>query len=288
MPLRARLFPTEKEGFTMWEMATTFLFAGGKSSPFGSGGTLVEASAGLPAGSYTTLRTYGGNGVVRLDQHVRRLVESLDAAERVALEPAAVRSALAHALRTAGHPESRVRITFAPPRLFVTVEPFEPVDEELRRAGVACVTVPGRRERPEAKDTRFLATAEAAYATLPAGVHEGLMVGDDGAILEGLSSNFFAVHRGRLRTEETRALRGVTRSMVLELARPVLPRGESALHVDQLAEASECFLTSVSREVLPVVRIDGVEIAGGAPGPVTGELIRRFAAAVENEVERLP
>ena len=273
----------------MWNMATTFLFADGKASEERSGGTLVDASARLPAGSYTTLRTYGGTSVVRLDRHVLRLVESLpaDATGHATLEPAAVRSALAHALRATGHPESRVRITFAPPRLFVTVEPFTPVEEQLRRTGVACVTVAVRRERPEAKDTRFLATAQAAYAALPAGVHEGLLVADDGAILEGLSSNFFAIHRGRLLTEETRALRGVTRSMVLDLARPLLPPGDGALHVDQLAEARECFITSVSREVLPVVRIDAVEIGDGAPGPMTRDLIRRFKAAVENEVERL-
>ena len=269
-------------------MATTFLFDDGHPSTVGAGGTLVDASAQLPAGSYTTLRTYGGDGVVRLDQHVRRLVESLPASAGPAtLDPAHVRGALVHALRETRHMESRVRITFAPPRLFVTVEPFAPVDDALRRAGVACVTVPGRRERPEAKDTRFLATAQAAYATLPAGVHEGLLVGDDGAILEGLSSNFFAVHQGRLRTEETRVLRGVTRSMVLDLARDLLPRGEGAVHVDELAETSECFITSVSREVLPVVRIDGVEIGEGGPGPVTRELVRRFRTAVENELERL-
>jgi branched-chain amino acid aminotransferase len=270
-------------------MATTFLFTDEKPSMVGSGGALVDASARLPAGSYTTLRTYGGDGVVRLDQHVRRLVESLpdETAGRATLDPATVRRALAHALRATGYPESRARITFAPPRLFVTVEPFTPMDEELRRAGVGCVTVSGRRERPEAKDTRFLATAQAAYAALPAGVHEGLLVGDDGAILEGLSSNFFAVHEGRLRTEETRALRGVTRSMVLELARDVLPLGDGALHADQLAETRECFITSVSREVLPVIRIDVLKIGAGAPGPVTNELIRRFKAAVENEVEPL-
>jgi branched-chain amino acid aminotransferase len=220
---------------------------------------------------------------------VQRLVASLPAevAGSATLEPAAVRSALARALRATGHPESRVRLTFAPPRLFVAVEPFTPLDEELRRAGVACVTVSVRRERPEAKDTRFLATAQAAYAALPAGVHEGLLVDDDGAILEGLSSNFFAVLDGRLRTEETRALRGVTRSMVLDLARTLLPTGGGALHVDQIAQAGESFITSVSREVLPVVRIDGVEIGAGAPGPVTRQIIQRFKAAVENEVEHL-
>lgn len=271
----------------MWNVAATYEFTGGKVSVFASGDSLVEASAGLPGGSYTTLRTYGGNGVVRLDRHVRRLIESLPAGSAGHLEPTAVRSALAHALRATGYPESRARITFAPPRLFVTVEPFTPVDEELRRAGVTCVTVSGRRERPAAKDTRFLATAQVAYAALPAGAHEGLLVGDDGAILEGLSSNFFAVHQGRLRTEEARALHGVTRSMVLDLARDVLPRGDGPLHAAQLPEARECFITSVSREILPVVRIDAVKIGDGAPGAITRELIRRFQDAVAREVERV-
>lgn len=270
-------------------MAVIFSFEGGAATVHETPGTVAEAAAGLPAGSYTTLRTYGGNGVVRLERHVRRLVDSLPATARgSSLEPAAVRAALARALRATGYEESRIRITFAPPALFLTLEPFTPIEEALRRDGVACVTVSARRERPEAKDTRFLATAQAAYAALPAGIHEGLLVGDDGAILEGLSSNFFAVHGGALRTEEARALRGVTRSMVLDVARGVLPRGEGAVHVDGLGETTECFVTSVSREVLPVVRVDGVTIGDGSPGPVTREIIRRFAAAVAQEVERLP
>jgi branched-subunit amino acid aminotransferase/4-amino-4-deoxychorismate lyase len=75
--------------------------------------------------------------------------------------------------------------------------------------------------------------------------------------------------------------------MVLDLARTLLPTGGGALHVDQIAQAGESFITSVSREVLPVVRIDGVEIGAGAPGPVTRQIIQRFKAAVENEVEHL-
>lgn len=271
-------------------MAVTFRYDNREAMVVGDA-IVVEAAATLPSGSYTTLRTYGGNGVVRLEQHVRRLIDSLPAEvafRGASLDSAAVRPALARALRETGNAESRVRITYAPPAVFLTVEPFTPLDESMRQQGVACVTVPARRERPEAKDTRFLATARAAYAGLPAGIHEGLLVGEDGAILEGLSSNFFAVHEGTLRTEETRALRGVTRSVVLEIAARILPRGEGAMRLDDIGVAEECFITSVSREVLPVVRVDGVVIGDGAAGPVTREIIRRFEAAIENELERLP
>ncbi len=270
----------------MAPMVVTFEFRESTPVARSETATMAEASAALPDGSYTTLRTYGGNGVVRLTRHVRRLVESLPSSRREPLDEGAVRAALAHALRATAHDESRLRVTFAPPRLFVSVEPFVPPDPVMQQTGVACMTMPIRRDRPEAKDTRFLATAHTAYSTMPAMIHEGLLVSDDGAILEGLSSNFFGILGGRLHTDEARVLPGVTRSMVLEIAKEVVPRGEGPVHRTAVPELEEAFITSVSREILPVVRIDGATIGGGTPGPITQELIRRFAAAVAAEVER--
>jgi branched-chain amino acid aminotransferase len=174
-------------------------------------------------------------------------------------------------------------LTFAPPRLFVTVEAFTPLDEALYRDGVRCVTVPLRRLNPHAKDTRFAAQAAEAYATLPAGVHEGLMVAEDGAILEGLSSNVFAVVGGVLRTEEERVLRGVTRSLVLEVARAAVSVVPAAVTLAELPTVTEAFLTSVSRGILPVVRIDATPLGSGRPGPVTRDLMARFQALVDHE-----
>src|SRR4051794_9309871 len=137
-------------------MVTTFEFRDGAKVAQTQAATMAEASAALPEGSYTTLRTYGRNGVVRLARHARRLVESLPSARRASLEGGAVRSALTHALRETAHEESRLRVTFAPPRLFVSVEPFAPPDPVLHQVGVACMTIEIARDRPEAKDTRFL------------------------------------------------------------------------------------------------------------------------------------
>lgn len=268
-------------------MVETFEFRDATPVGRSQAATMADASAALPDGSYTTLRTYRGNGIVRLGHHVRRLVESLPSSGKGRLDARVVRGALAHVLRETDYDESRLRVTFAPPRLFVSVEPFAPPDPVLQETGVACMTMPLERDRPEAKDTRFLAEAHTAYSTMPAMVHEGLLVGDDGAILEGLSSNFFGILGGRLHTEDTRALAGVTRSLVLEIAKDVLPRGKGPIHKAAVPEVEEAFITSVSREILPVVRIDGTTIAGGKPGPVTRELIRRFAAAVAAEREEI-
>jgi branched-chain amino acid aminotransferase len=269
-------------------MVRMFEIASGAAREITTAADLAEASAVVPHGAYTTLRTYEGTGVVSFAQHVRRLEDSAAAQGKAGrLDYIAARSGLAAAIEAAGHRESRVRLTWVPPLLFAAVEPFEPLPSSLYETGVSCVTVPVRRDNPHAKDTRFLETARAAYGALPPGRHEGLLVGDDGALLEGLSSNFFAVREGVLHTEEERALMGITRTLVLEAARGVLPLATSALRVDQLGDASEAFLTSASRGLLPVVRVDEVLIGTGRPGPITAELRRRFDEIVAREVETL-
>jgi branched-chain amino acid aminotransferase len=269
-------------------MVRTFDISDGQAVETTPAGTLAEASARLPPGVYTSFRTHGRDRVVRMASHVRRLEESAALQGlKARLDAPRLRRGLAAAVRAAGFNESRVRVTWAPPGLFAAVEPFTPLPAALYETGVSCLTLPIRRENPHAKDTRFAETAAAAYGSLPAGRHEGLLLGENGAVLEGLSSNFFAVREGILHTEEERALAGVTRTLVLEAARSLLPLARTAVRGDQLAELSEAFLTSASRGVLPVVQVDQVQIGNGRPGPFTQELRRRFDELVEREAEPL-
>lgn len=269
----------------MHEGAITFRVRASTFERVSEHAAALEASRRLPQGAYTTLRTYGGRSVVRLAQHVSRLNEtSVLLRSDVAVSEATVREALRKALAATEHPESRLRLTWAPPDLYLTVERFEPLPERLYEEGVRCATLDVRRENPHAKDTRFIVTATAAYGALPAGVHEGLLLGDDGAILEGLSSNFFAVQGAILRTEEERALLGVTRSLVLEVAAGVLPVERRAVTQADLGGVTEAFITSVSRGILPVVGIDAAAVGDGRPGPTTRELRRRFAELVAREL----
>lgn len=265
-------------------MAGTWELRQGRLRFRGESPSIAVASERLPPGAYTSLRTYHGDRVVRLGQHIQRLVDSVRIQGHAAsLDEADVRRLLAKALRASRHPESRLRLTFAPPSLFVSAEPLDPLPEALYREGVWCVTVPLRRDHPGAKDTRFIATASEAYRALPPGVHEGLMVADDGSILEGLSSNLFAVLDGVLHTEDARVLHGVTRSIVLELCQGLIPVSLTPVHVTDLVSVSECFLTSVSREILPVTRVDDVVVGSGTPGQVTTKIASRFRAAMERE-----
>ncbi len=268
-------------------MALTFRLERGRVERLDDSETLQVASSLLPQGAYTSLRTYGASGVLRLRQHVARLNETaalVGTTDATVSEPAA-RELLRAALGACAFPQSRVRLTWAPPALYASLEPFLPLPEDFYRDGVRSVSVPVRRENPHAKDTRFIATASAAYRSLPEGVHEGLLLADDGAILEGLSSNFFAVKDGRLQTEELRALLGVTRSLVLEVASGLLPIEPAAVLRSDLLALSDAFITSVSRGILPVVEIDGQRIGSGQPGAATQRLRRAFAELESREVE---
>lgn len=250
----------------------------------GASPSIAVASERLPPGAYTSLRTYHGDRIVRLTQHIERLIDSVRIQGHPgSLEEADVRRLLAKALKASSYPESRLRLTFAPPSLFVTVEPLDPLPESFYRDGVWCVTIPLRRDHPDAKDTRFIATAAAAYQNLPPGAHEGLMVAEDGSILEGLSSNFFAVLGGALHTEHERVLPGITRSIILEMCQGLVPVSLAPVRLPDLPRVAECFLTSVSREILPVIRVDDVVIGPGKPGSTTRALMSRFRALVEDQ-----
>src|SRR5262245_6142674 len=89
--------------------------------------TMAATTGRLPQGAYTTLRTHDRTRVVRLREHVHRLTNSIAGpGESASLDEAAVRSAIAQALRATAHAETRLRLTFAPPRLFVSAESFAP------------------------------------------------------------------------------------------------------------------------------------------------------------------
>src|SRR5262245_29320074 len=135
-------------------MVETFEIESGSFRSIGTCADLTAASHHLPDGSYTTLRTYAKDRVLRLEQHLRRLEESLPAVG-ARLDDDTVRSALAAILDRTGYSESRLRLTFAPPLLFASVERFEPPPAASYADGVRCVTVDLHRERPGAKHTGF-------------------------------------------------------------------------------------------------------------------------------------
>ena len=228
----------------------------------------------LLEGSYTTLLVRKGHRVLDFDLHLLRLTDPAAGGDPV--DASSIAARLLETLETQQLDTARVRLTRSRSRLFASLAPHDPLPARLYERGVSCETVALTRSSPDRKDTRFLAAAASAREGFGADVHEGLMTTGKGALLEGLSSNFFGVLGGELRTARDGVLPGLTRRRVLELAADLVPIRLEPIGSGERRAIGEAFLTSASRGVLPVVTIDAVPIGDGLPGAVTqrlGELL---------------
>jgi branched-chain amino acid aminotransferase len=148
------------------------------------------------------------------------------------------------------------------------------------------VVVPwARNERGATAGLKTISYAENVRALAFArerGATEAVFGNTRGELCEATGSNVFVVTGGSVCTPppESGCLAGVTRALVLELcARDEIPHEESTLPLDALAGADEAFLTSSTREVQAIARVDGRELPA-APGPLTARLDAAFRELV--------
>ncbi len=274
--------------------------AGWKLSPHGQLESLPIPVGGLdaltrllPAGGYTTFRTYEHSKALRLRAHFTRLEETARLINQpLALDRQRLRSALRRSLEDFSAGDMRVRIlldlTDAIGTLYFLVEPLVVPPEASYVNGVKAVTRALHRSNPKAKLSAFIETASDVRKTLPAGVNEALMIAEDNQVLEGLSSNFFAVWNGTIWTEEQRVLSGITRSMVLDaIHSEKIPLVLDGILLANLPEAQEAFITSASRAVLPVTQIDDWQVGDGRPGPLTLRLLADYRHMVQQDIEEI-
>lgn len=253
-----------------------------------TGPTLDAVSLHLPHGAYTTLRTYDTDRVIGLSAHLQRLIASSQLLQRpYPIDPAAIRSALRDVIAREKQAALRVRLT-APldvDQIFISVEPFEVYPPELYQHGVRCATTRLSRHTPLAKSTEFIASSRECKAALDPGIHELLIVNHAGEILEGISSNFYAVIAGVLRTAGADVLEGITRRIVLQAAASIIPIDYRPVNLNELERAAEVFITSSSREVMPVIQIDDRLIGQGEPGAIALALLKKYRAELARNAE---
>ena len=254
--------------------------------------SLDDASRQIPGGAYTTLRTYAHDRLLRWGNHIDRLVGGARSQGVVIdLDEENLRKTLR--LLVNQFPASidvRVRITLdleeVPGAVYCTGEPLQVPQREYYQNGVDIVTCYLWRNMPEAKLTGFIATASEFRQSLPAGVAEALMVDTHGLILEGLSSNFFAVKEGHIFTAQEGVLAGITRMLVVQVVKSLgFDIVFQCVRVSEIPSLQEAFITSASRGIMPVRSIDGQLIGNGKPGEITIEVSTALEHQIESEIE---
>jgi branched-chain amino acid aminotransferase len=266
----------------------------------------------LPAEAHVDVLDHGltvGDGVFEtllvrdgvpfaLTRHLARLGRSLAGLGFAGPGEARVREAVAAVVQDAGDDASfaRLRITVTSgvgplgsdrgtvdPTLVVTCVPAKawPATSSL-------ATVPWVRNERSAvaglKTTSYAENAVALAAAHERGASEAVFADTQGRLCEGTGSNVFVVVDGEVLTPHLRsgALAGVTRELVLEWAPAVAPVREADLPYDVLVTAAEVFITSSTRDVHPVDRVDDRMLA---VGPITTDVAAEFARRAALDVD---
>ena len=250
-------------------------------------------------GVYETLRTY--NRIPFLfDRHARRLRASADRLdlnvpfddaslagwmEETIVAAGELREAYVRVLLTRGVGELSYDLNATPaPSLVIIVKPLEDVPARIEQEGIALSLVGILRNHPGSvnpiiKSNNLLNNAIAMQQANARRAEEALMCNYRGELADCSQSNFFVVRGGVALTPPSEAglLEGITRGLLFELGREAgIEVREAVLRPADLDTVDEAFITSTTRELSPVVRIDERVIGNGTPGPVTRELLERY------------
>jgi branched-chain amino acid aminotransferase len=259
-------------------------------------------------GVYETLRTYNGQPFL-FDRHMRRLRTSAGMlALDIPLTDAQIDERFRETMRaaslgTAKDREAYIRIlvtrgigelTYDPaatptPSIVVIVKPNVDPPQEVFDRGVKVSLVGVVRNHPGTvnpliKSNSLLNNALAMQEALRCGAFEGVMRNYKGELAECTQSNLFIVKNGAALTPPIEAglLPGITRAFLFEVgAEAGIPVREAVLKDADLLDADESFLTSTTREVVPIVRVDDRTIGSGLPGPITQALLDGYRRKAE-------
>lgn len=247
-------------------------------------------------GVYEVIPVYGGR-LFRVEPHLARLDQSLEGIrmanpldhrqwsavlrELVERNGGGNRSIYLQVTRGAA-PRDHAFPAAATPTVFaMTTELASSESPPQLQSGIEAITVEDIRwAHCNIKAITLLPNVLLRQQALDAGAAEAILL-RDGQATEGAASNLFIVRGGVIVTppKSNLLLPGVTRDLVVELCRGEgMPCEETPIFESDLREAEELWLTSSTKEIVPVVRLDGVPVGDGRPGPLWRRMIDLYRA----------
>jgi D-alanine transaminase len=168
------------------------------------------------------------------------------------------------------------------PTVFIMTNPLALPSAEVRSKGVSCVTMDDKRWlHCEIKSVSLLGNVLAAQYAAENQVTEAIQF-RDGMLTEGSSSNVWIVKDGVLAgpPKDNLILEGIRYGLIQELCERLgMPMQVRRISREEVFAADEVMISSATKEVLPVTRIDGQAVGNGAPGPIYAKLYEAYQAA---------
>lgn len=198
-----------------------------------------------------------------------------------------------------GHPNAGIRLLltggYSPdgytplhPNVVIMQHPYPSISAEKYENGVKLIKHLYQREMPKIKTTNYLMGIFLRKKLKTAGAFEPLYHNGQ-EVSECVRSNFFIVNEDNvLVTPAANILEGITRKHLLQVAPQVVDVEIRSLPLEEVATAKEAFMTSSTKGVLPVVKIDDQLIGNGKPGAISKELSQAFLAHKAEMIRQQP
>jgi branched-chain amino acid aminotransferase len=239
-------------------------------------------------GVFDFLRTYNG-APFRLREHVQRLQKS---AELIGLSlpwsTEEIEAIAQDTLKRNNLPEANIRIVvtggysidlitpLGQPSLMVLINPVSEYPVDYYERGIKVITVPMERFLPNAKTLNYISAIMALQQAKQQNAVEALYMNQAKQVWEGTTTNFFIFQGSKLITPSENILKGITRDVVLELAKNQFEIVKKPINYSDLNHCDGAFITSSTKEIMPVVQVDDIVIADGKIGENTQILMKLF------------
>ena len=267
---------------------------------------MAEENCRLHISDLSVQRGYGAfdffrvinNVPVFMDEHIDRFYRSAAGLQlEVGIEKASLRSIILELIErnNLGLSGTKLTITggYSPdgfsmtsPNFFITQQPLQPRPEHWIELGLKVITYEHVREQAEIKSINYI-TGTLLHEKFKKSGADDFLYRQNDEVSEFPRYNFFIVTEDNvIATPAKNVLRGITRGKVLELAAQQFAVAEKAVTMSDIKSAKEAFITSTTKQVVPVVQVDDIVIGDGKPGKITQQLDAQLAEVIKSTVNK--
>lgn len=246
-------------------------------------------------GIYEAMTTHNKKPFM-LEDHLERFRRSATfAGLKVPVTDEEIKEAIADLINRNGYDETNIKfiltggtaqggIEYDPdfPTFYILAEEFSALPENFITAGASVITAEHLRQFPQYKTTNYINAVMLQKKRKEADALE-ILYHWNGKVLECATSNFAIIKNGKIITAKDNILQGITRKVMLDLARKNgIEVEEREYTLEEMLSADETLLTASFKEVVPIVKVDEKLIGNGQVGPISQKLVQWFRDFAKN------
>lgn len=268
-----------------------------------NGKILSMEKAGMALDDLGVLRGYGVFDVMKtvneklflFDEHFKRLNDSanylgvnlpvkkneVEVIIKKLILKNKIKQASVRIVLTGGRSADAMHFDSKKPTFYILVSEFKPLKQDLYENGIKLGIVDHSRDAAETKTTNYVEAVRSINKRQKKENFFEILYVSNGIVLEASTSNFFVFIGDKLVAPKDNILKGITRNLVINLAKKEFEVEERELKKEELNTATEAFIAATNKDIVPVVQIDDKKIGNGKPGKNTKRLMEIFAKFVK-------